>query len=131
MNNLNFNYNNIELNMNEKINFKSNSKTIKRNYKQIFYEQNNNYNNYYNKINSIQINKRYKLNYDDKESEYSIDTNSQSDINNNEDIEQTLEQIKNVKNNLVIKFNEETEKKLISLYYAEQNRKLNNYMFGN
>ena len=131
MNNLNFNYNNKELNMNENINFKLNSKTIKRNYKQIFYEKNNNYNNDYNKINSIQINKRYKLNYDDKESEYSIDTNSQSDINNNEDIEQTLEQIKNVKNNLVIKFNEETEKKLISLYYAEQNRKLNNYMFGN
>ena len=131
MNNLNFNYNNKELNMNENINFKSNSKTIKRNYKQIFYEKNNNYNNDYNKINSIQINKRYKLNYDDKESEYSIETNSQSDNNNNEGIEQTLEQIKNVKNNLVIKFSEETEKNLVSLYYAEQNRKLNNYMFGN
>ena len=131
MNNLNFNYNNKELNMNENINFKLNSKTIKRNYKQIFYEKNNNYNNDYNKINSIQINKRYKLNYDDKESEYSIETNSQSDNNNNEGIEQTLEQIKNVKNNLVIKFSEETEKNLVSLYYAEQNRKLNNYMFGN
>ena len=131
MNNLNFNYNNKELNMNENINFKLNSKTIKRNYKQIFYEKNNNYNNDYNKINSIQINKRYKLNYDDKESEYSIETNSQSDNNNNEGIEQTLEQIKNVKNNLVIKFREETEKNLVSLYYAEQNRKLNNYMFGN
>ena len=117
--------------MNENINFKLNSKTIKRNYKQIFYEKNNNYNNDYNKINSIQINKRYKLNYDDKESEYSIETNSQSDNNNNEGIEQTLEQIKNVKNNLVIKFSEETEKNLVSLYYAEQNRKLNNYMFGN
>ena len=125
MNNLNHN-NNIELNMNEKIK-KFHPKMIKRNYKQIFYEQNNNY----NKINNIQINKRYKLSYDDKESEYSIDTNSQSDINNNEEIEKTLEQIKNIKNNLVIKFSDETEKKLISLYYAEQNRKLNNYMFGN
>ncbi len=125
MNNLNHN-NNIELNMDEKIK-KFHPKMIKRNYKQIFYEQNNNY----NKINNIQINKRYKLSYDDKESEYSIDTNSQSDINNNEEIEKTLEQIKNIKNNLVIKFSDETEKKLISLYYAEQNRKLNNYMFGN
>ena len=125
MNNLNHN-NNIELNMDEKIK-KYHPKMIKRNYKQIFYEQNNNY----NKINNIQINKRYKLSYDDKESEYSIDTNSQSDINNNEEIEKTLEQIKNIKNNLVIKFSDETEKKLISLYYAEQNRKLNNYMFGN
>jgi hypothetical protein len=112
--------------MDEKIK-KFHPKMIKRNYKQIFYEQNNNY----NKINNIQINKRYKLSYDDKESEYSIDTNSQSDINNNEEIEKTLEQIKNIKNNLVIKFSDETEKKLISLYYAEQNRKLNNYMFGN
>ena len=125
MNNLNHN-NNIELNMDEKIK-KFHPKMIKRNYKQIFYEQNNNY----NKINNIQINKRYKLSYDDKESEYSIDTNSQSDINNNEEIEKTLEQIKNIKSNLVIKFSDETEKKLISLYYAEQNRKLNNYMFGN
>ena len=125
MNILNHN-NNIELNMDEKIK-KFHPKMIKRNYKQIFYEQNNNY----NKINNIQINKRYKLSYDDKESEYSIDTNSQSDINNNEEIEKTLEQIKNIKNNLVIKFSDETEKKLISLYYAEQNRKLNNYMFGN
>ena len=125
MNNLNYN-NNLQLNMDEIIK-KYHPKMIKRNYKQIFYEQNNNY----NKINNIQINKRYKLSYDDKESEYSIDTNSQSDINNNEEIEKTLEQIKNIKNNLVIKFSDETEKKLISLYYAEQNRKLNNYMFGN
>lgn len=125
MNNLNYN-NNLQLNMDEIIK-KYHPKMIKRNYKQIFYDQNNNY----NKINNIQINKRYKLSYDDKESEYSIDTNSQSDINNNEEIEKTLEQIKNIKNNLVIKFSDETEKKLISLYYAEQNRKLNNYMFGN
>ena len=125
MNNLNYN-NNLQLNMDEIIK-KYHTKMIKRNYKQIFYDQNNNY----NKINNIQINKRYKLSYDDKESEYYIDTNSQSDINNNEEIEKNLEQIKNIKNNLVIKFSDETEKKLISLYYAEQNRKLNNYMFGN
>ena len=122
------NYNNLEFNINKNINLKP--KIIKRNYKQSFYEEND---NIYKKINQIQFNKRCKLNYDDKESEYSVDTNSQSDINNNENIEQTLEFIKNLKieNKLTIKFSEETERKLISLYYAEQNRKLNNYMFGN
>ena len=124
----NMNYNNLEFNINKNINLKP--KIIKRNYKQSFYEEND---NIYKKINQIQFNKRCKLNYDDKESEYSVDTNSQSDINNNENIEQTLEFIKNLKieNKLTIKFSEETERKLISLYYAEQNRKLNNYMFGN